>query len=437
MNLDKHIHLVSFLINSPINHTVLSWADDKDNRLDALHDLKKWQSLAQTLERGIFDGIFFADTPGVYDRYKESPDDAIRYGVCWPAHDPVVLLSALAAATTNLGLATTMSMATHHPFTIVRQLSTLDYLSNGRIGWNIVTGHLRGEHRALGLDQMDHDERYDRADEYMEVCYKLWGSIGPDAILANRKSGIFADPGKVAKVKHEGKYFRCETVGPTLNSPQGHPVLFQAGSSGRGQLFGLKHADVIFAIQPSLEGMKTYMTEYNAAIAASGAEKGPGMSFGIQVILGGTEEEAKSKLAGIVERIPLDGALARLSGSLGIDFSKLDLDQPIQEMETQASRGLMKSMSGIVGDRPFTVRELGIKWGLAIGKPQLVGTPEQVADQMEHMWRETGCFGFNLTPTIMPSSVEDFVDQVIPILQERGIYPTEYRGTTFRENLGL
>ncbi|MEY2926452.1 MAG: hypothetical protein RL367_929 [Pseudomonadota bacterium] len=433
--MDKQIHLVSFLINSPINHTVLSWADEKDNRLAALGNIGLWQSLAKTLERGIFDGIFFADTPGVFDRYKESADDAIRYGVCWPSHDPVVLLSALAGATTHLGLATTMSIASHHPYTIVRQLSTLDYLSGGRIGWNIVTGHLRGEHRALGVDQMDHDKRYDRADEYMEVCYKLWASIGEGAILADKASGQFADPSKVAMVNHDGDYFRCHTVAATLPSPQGRPVLFQAGSSGRGQQFALKHADLVFAIQPNLGAMKRYMAGWQAA--AQGRAKPPGITFGIQAILGGSQTEAQAKLDGLVERMPLDGALSRLSASLGVDFSTMELDRPLQEMETQASQGLMKAFTGMTGDRPFTLRELAVRWGISIGKPQLVGTPEQVADQIEAIWRETGCHGFNITPTIMPSSVEDFVDQVVPILQKRGIYPTEYRGTTFRENLGL
>jgi long-chain alkane monooxygenase len=435
--MQQQIHLVSFLINSPMNHTVLSWADKDDNRLQALGDIGKWQELARTLERGIFDGIFFADTPGVFDRFRERADEAIRYGVCWPPHDPVVLLSALAAATTHLGLAATMSISSHHPYTIVRQLSTLDYLSGGRIGWNIVTGHLRGEHRALGLEQLDHDKRYDRADEYMDVCNALWSSVGAGAILADKASGEFADPSKVRLVQHEGIYFRCHTVSPTLPSPQRRPILFQAGSSGRGQQFALRHADVVFAIQPNLAGMKKYAADFAAAGAAAGVAKVPGLTFGIQAVLGGTEAEARAKLAGLVERMPLDGALSRLSATLGVDFSTMDLDRPLQEMETQASQGLMKAFTGMQGDTPLTLRELAIRWGMSIGKPQLIGTPEQVADQMEQMWRESGCFGFNITPTIMPSSVEDFVDQVVPILQKRGIYPTDYRGKTFRENLGL
>ncbi len=434
--MSDQMHLISFLINSPINHTVLSWADGDDNRLDALGDLKLWQQLAQTLERGMFDGMFFADTPGVFDRYRDSHEDAVKYGVCWPSHDPVVLLSALAAGTTNLGLAATMSTSAYKPWTIVRQISTVDYLSGGRIGWNIVTGHLRGEHRALGLDQVEHDRRYDVADEYMEVCYKLWASIGEGAILADRKSGVYADPDKVEFVQHNGEFFRCETVGPVLPSAQGKPVLFQAGTSGRGLKFGIEHGDVVFAIEPNLAGMKRYMERLKATAAEIG-HKAPGVVFGVQPIVGGTEEEAQAKLDGLVERLPIEGCLARLSGTMGVDFSGVELDQPLQEMETQASQGLMKAFTSVLGDRPFTLREVAIKWGLSVGMPQIVGTPEQVADQLEHIWRETGCTGYNMTPHIMPSSVEDFVDQVVPILQKKGVYRTEYTGSTFRENLGL
>src|SRR5215475_4406548 len=428
------MHLISFLINSPINHTILSWSDPKDERLEALGSLKQWQRLAKTYERGLFDGVFFADTPGVFDRYKERSDEAVRYGVCWPPHDPVVLLSALAAATERLGLAVTLSISATRPYQAVRSLSTLDYLSGGRIGWNIVTGHLRGEYRALGLDQMEHDARYDRADEYMEVCRALWSGVHEGAVLADRTSGIFADPSKIDVIRYQGEYFRCHTVPPALPSRQGHPVLFQAGSSGRGQRFAIKNADVVFAIQPHMTGMKTFMQQLHGAAREADAPA-PKVTFGMQPILGGTEAEAKRRLEELSARIPLEAALSRLSGSLGVDFSKMDLDLPLEEQKTQGSEGLMKAMSASFENKRFTLREAAVRWGLAVGIPQLVGTPEQVADQLESIWRETGCHGFNLTPTITPSSIEEFVDEVVPILQRRGIFRTEYAGETFRENL--
>lgn len=429
------IHLISFLINSPINHTILSWADEKDRKLEALGDIKLWQQLAQTLERGLFDGIFFADTPGTFDRYKERTDEAVRFGVCWPPHDPVVLLSALAASTERLGLAATLSVSAIHPYTAVRSLSTLDYLSGGRIGWNVVTGHLRGEHRALGLQQLDHDLRYDRADEYMDVCYALWNGIKPGAIIADRQTGIFADTTKVDVIRHEGQFFQCHTTSPALPSPQGRPVLFQAGSSGRGQRFAVKHADVVFSIQPHMSGMKSFMQQLAATAQVVGGEAPPKVTFGIQPIIGGTEAEAKRRLQDLIDRTPLEAALSRLSGSLGVDFSQMDLDRPLQEIETQASRGLMSAMAASFDNRAFTLREAAIRWGLAVGMPQVVGTPEQVADQLEAIWRETGCHGFNVTPTLTPSSIEEFVGEVVPLLQKKGVYRTEYTGRTFRDNL--
>lgn len=433
----RYIHLVSFQINSPINHTVLSWAHPDDNRLRALGDLKLWIDMARTLERGLFDAIFFADTPGVFDRYMDRMDDAIRYGVCWPTMDPVTLLGAIAGATERLGLAATVSTGPHHPYSVVRQLSTLDYMSGGRVGWNIVTGHLRGEHRAYGLAELPHDERYDRAEEYMEICYALWNSVGEGAVLADKAGGVFADPDRVGKVSHQGKYFNCNTVAPALPSPQGRPVLFQAGSSGRGQQFAMKHADVVFAIQPNVAGMKKFMGDFRAAAAQYGRDPAPGVTFGIQPVVGGTEEEARAKLNDIIERIPLEGAISRLSGTMGVDFSGMELDQPLAEMQTQGSQGLMKAFSNVVGEKPLTLRDVAIRWGLAVGMPQLVGAPEQVADQLETIWRETGCHGYNVTPHIMPSSISDFVDEVVPILQKRGVYPTEYLGTTLRENVEL
>lgn len=432
----KQIHLVSFLIHSPVNHLNMSWADAEDRRLEMMGDIHLWQDYARLLERGLFDGLFFADTPGVLDRYEDTTDHAIRHGVCWPNHDPTVLLSALAAATRHLGLAVTVSTGPNHPYGLVRQLSTLDYISGGRIGWNIVTGHLRGEHRAYGLPELPHDERYERAEEYMKVCYALWDSIGDGAILADKATGMFADPGKVERIHHAGKYFDCWTVAPAWPSPQRRPVLFQAGSSGRGQRFAATHADLVFAVQPRLDGMKKFMAEFREVSLAETGRETP-VSFGIQPVVAGTEEEAWRMLRTYKERIPIEVALARLGGTLGIDFSGYDLDAPLKEASTDASQGLMRAMTSMMDGDGFTLREAALHYSLAMGMPQLVGTPEQVADQIEHIWRETGCHAFNVTPTINPGSVETFVDEVVPILQERGIYRTEYDGRTFRDNLGL
>jgi len=429
------MHLLSFLIHGPMNHTILSWADPDDERVAGLSSIRYWQDLARLLERGCFDGVFFADLPGVADRYRERVDEAIRYGMCWPTHDPAPLVAIMAAATEHLGIAITLSQSAHHPYSAVRTLSTLDCLTAGRVGWNIVTGHLRGEHRAYGLDQLDHDERYARAEEYMEVCYALWNSIEPGAIKTDRQAGLLADPAKVRRVRHAGRYFRTDTVGPVLPSPQHHPVLFQAGSSGRGQEFALRHAEVIFSIQPHAEGMRRLMQQLRETARMLGKAEPVRVTFGVQPILGGTEAEALRHQRELAERIPIEASLCRLSSTLGIDFSQFDLDQPLDQMDTQASRGMMAAMSGVMAGRRVTLREAATHFGASAGILQIPGTPEQVANRLIALWRDTGCLGFNVTPTVNNSSIADFVDQVVPLLQRRGALRTEYRGKTLRENL--
>lgn len=430
----NQMHLIGFYMNSPMNHSVLSWTDPADQRLAGLTSFQHWQDLAATLERGCFDGAFFADTPGGFERYRESFDDSIRYGVCWPCHDPAAVLGVMLAATKHLGLAVTLSTSGHHPYTAVRILSTLDVLSGGRVGWNIVSGHLRGEHRALGLDQLSHDERYDRADEYMDICRALWSAMDEDAVAPDPDTGVFADPAKVRVVDFTGKYLRSHSIPPTLRSPQGRPVLFQAGSSGRGQQFAIRNADVIFAIQNGAEKMRSFVERLGETAAQAGAEA-PKVTFGIQVVLGDTEANAIRLRDELVERVPIDGALSRMSGTLGVDFSTMDIDKPIEELETQASQGLMSVMSGLGQNGRGTIRDAAIRFGASAGMPQIVGDPHQVADQLEHMWRESGCHGFNITPTSNFESVTQFVDEVVPILQKRGIFRREYRAATFRDNL--
>ncbi|WP_417722582.1 NtaA/DmoA family FMN-dependent monooxygenase [Salipiger sp.] len=432
-----HMHLIGFYMHSPINHTAISWADPDDGRLAAMGSFDQWKRLARTLERGMFDGAFFADTPGGFDVYRDSLDDYVRWGVCWPCHDPMALVGVMLAETSHLGLAVTMSTSGSHPYQTVRRISTMDHLSGGRVGWNIVSGHLRGEHRALGLDQLGHDERYDHADEYMEICYQLWDGIAPDAILADAATGQFADPARVAQLAFDGKYLKCHGVPPVMRSPQGRPVLFQAGSSGRGQSFAMRHADVVFSIQPRAEAMTRFVAKLADTARAEGRAETPKVTFGIQCVLGGTEAEARRHQAEMAERVPIDAALCRMSGTMGLDFSKLDLDSRLADNTTQASQGMLMALANMTGNGDATVRDAARMFGSSTGMPQVVGTPEQVADELERLWRSSGCFGFNVTPTTNIGSVEDFVDEVVPRLQAKGIYRTEYDGSTLRENLEL
>jgi len=434
--MSAQMHLLSFPEHLEGVHYALNrMRSGGDGATPGRDSIAYWQRVACALERGCFDGIFFADSGAIYDRYKGRADEAIKYGVGWPKHDPMPTLPVMAAVTERLGFAFTMSIASNQPYPAMRMISTLDFMTDGRVGWNIVTGNARMEYEAVGLGEMDHDARYDRADEYMEVCYALWNGISRDAIVMDRQKGIVADPAKVGRIDVKGHYITSRGVPLVVPSPQGRPVLFQAGSSGRGQQFALRHADVIFAIQPDAKAMRRYVDELQAASQAMGRNEDVRVIYGMQVVLGSTEEEAKRRHKEMLERFPLEASLTRLSGSLGVDFSAVDLDTPMAEWPTQASRGLIKAMATEVDGRKRTLREVAASWATSIGTPHVIGGPEQVADQMEAMWRETGCHGFNVRPTVVPDSMEEFADSVVPILQKRGIFRREYAGRTFRDNL--
>ncbi len=430
------MHLMQMLIHTACTHTLLGWADPKDEQLDGLQDFAYWQGLARTLERGRFDGVFFADSPATHAVYKGSVVPSVQYGASWPNHDPMPLVAVMAAATQRLGIGVTLSTTGTTPYLATRRISTLNYLSRGRVGWNIVSGFSLAEHMANGMGgQMPHDERYDMADEFMAICYELWSSVPKDAILRNAATGQFADPDKIKQVDFKGKYLSSKAVAPVLPSSYGLPLLFQAGSSGRGMKFAMDHAEVIFAIQGHAAGMKKSMDQLRAASLEAGKTEAPKVLYGLQPIVRATELEAKRRAEELKARIPLDAILARLSGVFGVDLSQFDPDRPLTEMDTQASRGLMSATLSSADGKAVTLREAAAQWALSVAIPQIIGTPEQVAAEIERLWVETGCYGFNLSPTTNPDSVDDFVDQVVPILQKRGIFRTEYEGETFRDNL--
>jgi long-chain alkane monooxygenase len=430
------IHLMQMLIHTASTHTMLGWADPAEQQLDGLQDFAYWQHLARTLERGCFDGVFFADSPATHSVYKGSFEPSVEYAASWPNHDPMPLVAVMAAATKHLGVGVTLSTTGTTPYLATRRLTTLNYLSRGRVGWNIVTGFSNAEHMANGMGvQMPHDERYDYADEFMAICYALWDSVPPEGILRDAANGRFADPKKVLPIHYQGKYLTCKAVGPVLPSAHGRPMLFQAGSSGRGMKFALDHAEVVFGIQPHVAGMKKSMAQLREAAAAHGKGRDPKMLYGLQPIVRSTELEAKQREQELRQDIPLEATLARMCGVFGMDLSTMDPDKPLAEFETQASRGLLAASTSGADGKQVTLRDAAKRWELSVSIPQIVGTPEQVANEVESIWRETGCYGFNLSPTTNPDSVEDFVDQVVPLLQQRGVYRKAYAGENFRANL--
>ena len=436
MSTQPQIHLFQMLLHTSITHTLMAWADPADQQLDGLEDYGYWQDMARTLERGCFDGVFFADSPATHGVYRGSVKPSVEYGVIWPNHDPMPLVAVMSAATKHLGLCVTLSTNGTSPYLANWRISTLNYLSRGRVGWNIVSGFSKAEHLACGLgQQIEHDERYDMADEFMDICYQLWDGVPAEAIVRNKATGKFADADKVREVDFNGKYFRCKGVGPTLPSRFGRPVLFQAGSSGRGMQFAMKHAEVIFSIQAHVPGMQKATAQLKAEAVKYGAPD-PKVLFGLQPIVRSTEAEARHRVEELRERVPLEANLARMSGVFGMDLSQYDPDKPLSDAsQSQGSRGLMASAMTNEKGEPVTLREVASKWALGQTIPQVVGTPEMVASEIERIWRETGCLGFNLSPTTNPDSVNDFVDQVIPILQKRGVFRKSYEHETLRANL--
>lgn len=439
----KMMHLLGFMIHSPMNHTIGSWTHPRTNVGYHYAQPEVWQHMARTLERGKFDGIFFADQWAAFGNYRGRADEALRHAIQFPVHDPLLLIPMLAAVTEKLGFATTLSVTYYEPYMAVRKLSTLDHLTKGRIGWNIVTSVHIGEARNLGRKEMiPHNVRYERAEEYMEVCYKLWDSWEPDAVVMDREVGLFADPAKVHPINHAGKWFTCPGFSPVIPSPQGRPVLFQAGASGAGCDFCAKHAEAAFSIQLTPRAMRAYTADVRERAVRKFGRKPEDIKFiyGVQVIVAETAEAARAKQKALNDRVPLEGGLALLSGHTNHDFSQFDLDQPVADIEVEGIQGLLEIFTkmyrpGDLGRETLTLREAAKIYGASVGMPQIVGAPEQVADQMEAIMEETGGDGFNITPSYTPGSFDEFVGLVVPILQKRGVHRKEYRGHTFREHL--
>lgn len=430
-----HIHFNQVLVFSPITHTQMTWADPGDRQGADFTTPGYWQGLARTLERGRFDGVFFADTLALPADSQASAADTMTFGSYFPRLDPFALIPYMASVTEHLGFGVTLSTAGTPPFLAVRRLGTLDNLTGGRVAWNVVTSHVRNDFEALGLTQPDHDTRYDQAEDYMEICYRLWDAFPRDALVVDRENGVYIDPARVGKVDFDGKYLKCHAYPVVMNSLQGRPLIFQAGQSGRGLSFAATHADAIYGLQPRVGAMAKFVEAADAAGQAAGKADRPKVFFGLQPIIGGTEAEARAKRSALAERVPLKTALSRFGAMIGADLDNRDLDQPLADVTTNASQGILSAMLDVFEGRVPSIREAALHWGTSYGMPQLVGTPELVATQIETFWRESRCYGFNISPTVNPTSIEDFVDGVVPILQKRGLMRSDYEGKTFRDHL--
>ncbi|MBV8457025.1 MAG: LLM class flavin-dependent oxidoreductase [Acetobacteraceae bacterium] len=433
----KQIRLNAFDMNCVAHQSPGLWTHPRD-RADSYNTLDYWVELAKLLERGKFDALFLADVLGVYDVYRGSPDAAVAQAVQVPVNDPLLLIPAMAYVTRDLGFGVTCAVSYEHPYTLARRFSTLDHLTGGRIGWNIVTGYLNSAAKGMGLArQPEHDARYEIAEEYMEVVYKLWeASWQDDAVLRDRARGVFARPEKVHRIRHDGTYFQLEAIHLCEPSPQRTPLLYQAGASTRGRQFAATHAECVFINGPSKQVIAHIVADIRRRAVAVGRNPEEILIFNMMtVITAPTSAAAKAKLDDYRSYISEEGALVLMSGWTGIDFSELALDEPLRYSRPDAQTSALEAFTIADPDRVWTVREIAKHAAIGGRGPVVVGSPEQVADELIGWVEETGVDGFNLAYAVTPETFEDFVDLVVPELQKRGRYKLDYAPGTLREKL--
>ena len=429
----KQILLNAFNMNSVghINHGL--WTHPRD-RSDQYKTLDYWTSLAKTLERGLFDGIFLADIVGVYDVYQNSVDLTLRESIQLPVNDPLLLVSGMAAVTRHLGFGITVNLNSEAPYLFARRISTLDHLTGGRVGWNIVTGYLDSAARALGQDgQAAHDSRYDRADDYLEVLYKLWeGSWDDDAVRADKQARIFADPAKVRPIHHRGPFYQVDGYHLSEPSIQRTPVLYQAGTSGRGRQFAARHAECVFITATDKNAARTTSRILRQAVVDAGRRPEDVKIFvGITVIPDHSRQAAQEKYEDYLHHASPEAGLAHFAASTGIDFSRYELDDSISYGTSNA----IQSATQLAQQRGWTKRQLLKELAVGGRYPVIVGDAAEVADELESWIIEGEIDGFNLTRTVTPESYEDFIDVVVPALQDRGLYKTAYAEGSLRNRI--
>lgn len=407
--------------------------------LDAATDIDYYARLANSGERGKFDFLFLADSSAILYGH----DYAAMSRIALVSHlDPIALLSALAPLTRHIGLVGSATTTYNEPFHLARKFASLDHLSRGRAGWNIVTSANQAEAGNFGLDQhVAHDKRYERAHEATEVIEGLWNSWEDDAFLHDRDSGRYFDVDKLHNLNHKGDIFKVKGPLNVPRPPQGYPVRLQAGSSETGQALGARFADVIFTAQRNVADAQTFYRAIKAQVAAQGRNpEHVKILPGIVPFVGKTQEEAQAKFDALQERIHPDVGLALLRELMGgIDLSVYPLDGPVPAHleESNAGKSRIQLLLSAARKENLTIRQLYMKAAGARGHHTLIGTPESIADEIEHWFNNEAADGFNIIPPYLPDALDDFVDLVVPELQRRGLFRTEYEGTTFRENLGI
>jgi alkanesulfonate monooxygenase len=423
----------------PTGNHVAAWLSP-DSQIDAGTNFRHYVELAQTAERGKFDLMFLADAIATRDGNLEALSR-------WPTYmayfDPVSLLCGIAGLTGRIGLVATATTSYNEPYDIARRYASLDHISNGRAGWNIVTSSNLTEAYNFGrAAHYEHGERYDRAQEFTEVVRGLWDSWDDDAFLRDRSTSRYFDPAKLHYLRHKGTHFSVRGPLNVARPPQGHPVLFQAGASEAGREFAARYAEGVFNTLLTVDLARVFYQDVKGRMAKYGrAPETLKVMPGLNVIVGRTVREAEEKYRFLTESIHPDVGVELISNTLGFDLRPYPLDGPLPAIldtwETKSSKGSFQSLLGMARRENLTIRETYQRFAGARGNRTIIGTPDMIADDMQ-LWFEQGVVdGFLIQPATLPGGLNDFVELVIPELQSRGLFRTEYEGSTLRDSLGL
>lgn len=419
----------------PCGHHIASWRHPLA-QADAGVNFPHFVQMARTAERGLFDLLFSADSATVWTA-SESAIDRVHY-VAWM--EPFTLLSALAGFTKNIGLACTASTSFEQPYSLARKFATLDIISGGRAGWNVVTSGNETEALNFGKDpHLPKKERYKRADEFVEVVRALWDSWDDDAFLRDKETGVFFDRSKMHVLDHHGAFYDVRGPLNVSRSPQGQPVIVQAGLSDDGRQLAAETAEVVFAAHDTIESAREYYSDLKGRMTGCGRNRDDMKILpGLSITVAPTRAEADAKFCALQELLHPDLGVALLSRRLGFDLTGYPLDQPLPPLPENA---VVSSRSDMISawskDGAPTLRQLYQRFASARGHYSIVGTPNEVGEEMERWFTTGACDGFNILPAYYPGSLDDFVNMVVPELQRRGIFRTAYEGATLRENLGI
>jgi FMN-dependent oxidoreductase (nitrilotriacetate monooxygenase family) len=429
---DRKMHLLAYVKTGPTAQLAGAWRHP-EAPIDDIFSPERYEHMAKVLEAARFDGCFFADTLGLPDVYQGSYDTYLRHGGQLSYLDPMIVLPVMARATRHLGLGATLSTTFFNAYHLARTLASLDHLSGGRACWNVVTSTMDFEAKNFGMGSLPAKElRYDQAEEVVEACCALWDCWSEDAWVADKQSGLFIDPDKVRYADYEGRYVRSRGPLTIPRSPQGRPVLMQAGASPRGRDFAARWAEAIFSTAGSKKDAIAFYDDVKGRMARFGRSPDECViCTSTTIVLGETESIAREKADYLLSLVPLDMVLATNSAMLGADMSKMKDEDDLARSKGHQGHG------GLEDRLRQTMRAEGISFAEAIRRPRnlLVGTPAMVADYMQELFEAGACDGFVLTPTVSPLMWEEFARMLTPELQRRSLLRTDYAGRTMRENL--